>query len=521
MIIKSSSVQSKYSNLYSLSTNEVYFPIFQRGFSWKPIQTEKIIEDILNNIQDKSKQLYLLDFIWFEEDGKFKLADGQQRLMTFYIIIKCINELIEKESLPISKIQNYNIFYEEDSNQIKFSKFESGSVVAPFKKVYLHIFDFVKHNKHQIQDIIDVITSNVFVFLKKADNVDDAFEIFKQINTGGKPLSKDEIIKTIISQYSSKYSIPITSSLKDIRKLIISYHKYVNGDKSNNFDSIGIMSFLNKQIVNSKKNFSVFSNYLQIVSTINKLSIYHIASYINRGQIIDIIYILGIKGIDLNIQRDYMTRILLPLCLMSIIMTTKKVNPGGIVLSLYSTIIEMIKNDNSIDEIENFILTFVDENKQICKTTLTEFNEAIGDPELSQNIKKALLIIDIVKSNTSGSLNVDSINLEHIYPKSPVTTWATNGWPVNRDEQKQIINNIGNMILLNQEINKKIQNKFIDDKIVEYNRIIPKDRFLQTSMNTFNFNKFKIEKDLYIKNRQSQISDSVKNDFYFGKVLIQ
>jgi hypothetical protein len=202
-------------------------------------------------------------------------------------------------------------------------------------------------------------------------------------------------------------------------------------------------------------------------------------------------------------------------------MTTKKVNPGGIVLSLYSTIIEMIKNDNSIDEIENFILTFVDENKQICKTTLTEFNEAIGDPELSQNIKKALLIIDIVKSNTSGSLNVDSINLEHIYPKSPVTTWATNGWPVNRDEQKQIINNIGNMILLNQEINKKIQNKFIDDKIVEYNRIIPKDRFLQTSMNTFNFNKFKIEKDLYIKNRQSQISDSVKNDFYFGKVLIQ
>ncbi len=77
------------------------------------------------------------------------------------------------------------------------------------------------------------------------------------------------------------------------------------------------------------------------------------------------------------------------------------------------------------------------------------------------------------------------------------------------------------MILLNQEINKKIQNKYVDDKIVEYNRIIPKDRFLQTSINTFDFNKFKIEKDLYIKNRQSQISDSVKNDFYFGKVLIQ
>lgn len=521
MIINNNSVQSQYSNLYDLSKNEVQFPIFQRGFAWKPIQTEKIIEDILNIIQDNSKQIYLLDFIWFEEDGKIKLADGQQRLMTFYILIKCINEIIVKESLPISKILNYKIFYEENLNQIKFSKFESGTVIAPYKKVYLHMLEFIKNNKHQILEIINAITSKTFVFLKKADNVDDAFEIFKQINTGGKPLSKDEIIKTIISQYSSKYLIPINSSLKDIRKLIISYHKYTNGDKFSNFDSIGIMSFLNKQIVNSKNNFSVFSNYLQIVSNINKLSIYHIASYINRGQIIDIIYILGIKGIDLNIKNDYLKRILLPLCLMSIIMTTKKVNPGGIVLTLYSTIIEMIKNDDSIDKIENFILTFVDENKQICKTSLIEFNEAIGDPEVSQNLKKALLIMDIVKSNTSGSLNVASINLEHIYPKSPVTLWATNGWPVNRDDQKQIINNIGNMILLNQEINKKIQNKFIDDKIFEYDKTIPKDRFLQTTINTFDFNKFKIEKDLYIRKRQSQISDSVKNDFYFGNVLIQ
>lgn len=181
----------------------------------------------------------------------------------------------------------------------------------------------------------------------------------------------------------------------------------------------------------------------------------------------------------------------------------------------------MIKNDKSIDNIEQFVLNFVDENKQICKTTLSEFSEGIGTPELSQNIKKSILIMDIVRSNTSGSLNVESINVEHIYPKSSYVTWATNGWPVNRDEQKLIINNIGNMLLLNQQINKKIQNKYIENKIIEYKKVIPKDRFLQTPMNTIDFDRFKKEKDKYVSDRQKQIAKSVQSEFSFGRVLIQ
>jgi len=520
MIINQQSVESQYINLYDLSKKDLFFPIFQRGFSWKPIQTEKILEDLVNNISQLNKQIYLLDFIWFEEDGKFKVADGQQRIMTIFILIKCINDFIDSELVTLPKLDNFRISYDEEINQEKFIKFNNNIFVSPYKKVYLHLREFVRNNKHQLNKIVSIIKSNIYIFLKKAENVDDAFEIFKQINTGGKPLSKDEIIKTIITQYSSKYSIPITSSLKDVRKLIISYHKYINDEKQSNFDSIGIMSFLNRSIVNNISSFRVFSNYLDTVSSINKQAIYHISSYINRSQIIDIIYILGIKGVKIDKNREYLDKILMPLCLLSIILTIKKVNPGGIILTLYSNIIEMIKGNETIEKIEKFILTFIDDNKQICKISMLDFSEGLGSIELSQNIKKAILIMDIVRSNTSGSLDVESINVEHIYPQSPVLSWATNGWPVNREEQKKIINNIGNMFLLNQKINKKIQNKYIDEKLVEYKKIIKKDIFIQTPMNTIDFPLFKNNKELYIEKRQQQIAESVQNDFHFGKVLI-
>ena len=79
---------------------------------------------------------------------------------------------------------------------------------------------------------------------------------------------------------------------------------------------------------------------------------------------------------------------------------------------------------------------------------------------------------------------------------------------------------IGNYLLLNESINKKIKNKYIDEKIDEYNRIIPHDITLKTPMNTVDFNKFEIEKEKYIFARQKNIAEMIYNDFPLAKVII-
>ena len=123
--------------------------------------------------------------------------------------------------------------------------------------------------------------------------------------------------------------------------------------------------------------------------------------------------------------------------------------------------------------------------------------------------------------NVSGTLNVNTINLEHIYPQNPNYEWAKNGWPSHRDNQKKLIDNIGNYLLLSEIVNKSIQNQYITDKKVKYEYIISKDNILQTPMNTVDFNKFESNREKYIYERQNNMVELIKKNLPLGKVLIK
>ncbi|MBR2985156.1 MAG: DUF262 domain-containing protein [Clostridia bacterium] len=519
-MITKDSVEMEYVNVFSLQGKEIYLPIFQRGYSWSEKQVLSLLDDITSCMYEPTKQLYLLDFIWYDEFGKFKLADGQQRLMTLNLLCRCVNDVIVEKQLDVAQVSSFNIKYDADENQKKYEKFLGGNVVAPYKKVYLKLRNYVLESIENIEKIIHVIKNQIFVFLKKTDSVDSAFEIFKQINTGGKPLSKDEIIKTVLTQYSHRYGIKIKGKMKDIKKLISSYHKLITTDWSGNFDNLAIMTFLNSNIISSREDFEKFANYLNTVAKLNELPIYHIISYLNRGQLIDIIYILGIKGVDPETNRNWLEKVLLPLCLLSVVMTMQKTNPGGVIVRLYQEIIQCIKNNQDFNDAQRVLLNFVSDNKEICKISYDLFEEKLGSQELAQNIKKAILIMDIVISNASGTLNVNSVNLEHIYPQKPKIKWEMEGWPVSRAEQLSIIHNIGNQFLLNGVVNKTIKNDYIDKKVVEYKKIMHKDVFLRTKINTIDFERFEREQESYVTERQKLIANEVYEHFPFGKVLI-
>lgn len=525
MITNIKSIKHQYTLLYSLIDKEIYLPIFQRGFAWKPVQTEKILEDITNLLETTDKEIYLLDFIWFYENGLFKLADGQQRIVTINILIKCIHQVAQENNIHLTNsIKPFAIHYDDENNDGKYHKFYDNfeeKLVAPYKKVYLKLKEYIFSKKEYLDDIVLIIKNKIRIISKETETVDDAFEIFKQINTGGKPLTKDEIIKTIISQYSKKYNIPIVAELRDIKKMLISYNKLLNPASTSNFDNIAIMSFMNTNVVNTIQNFSKFANYLSAVQLVNKTAIYNVASYIERSQIIDILYILKMKGVDIQNNRHYIDDLLLPLCLLSVVQSIKRVNPGGIIKSFYSEIIEMVKEDKTIQEIVHKIVLFVSENKDISTITLTQFKDGLGGTVLSTNYKKALLVMDVIRSNTTSEIIMSNVNLEHIYPQKPCQKWEEENWPLSSVERSPIINSIGNFLLLNEEINKKIKNKYIDDKKVEYDRIIPCDAALaHTPTNIVDFDRFKNEQQNYVFERQMNIAKLIKANFRLGNVLI-
>ena len=156
MILKKSSVEIEYYNLYDLSAKTIYMPVFQRGYSWK----EKFVVDIKNELisltDSTADELYLMDFIWYSEDDKFKLADGQQRIVTINILIKAINDYIHENSLAITPITPFNIIYEDSDFNDRYIEFYTGTKLkGNFKKVYIDMQKLVTQLNSKLERLID------------------------------------------------------------------------------------------------------------------------------------------------------------------------------------------------------------------------------------------------------------------------------------------------------------------------------------------------------------------------------
>ena len=521
MLVNEGKLTQQYVTIYSLQNRKIGVPIFQRFYDWKEKQTDALLEDILATVSEPSKQIYLLDFIYFEEEGKLKLADGQQRVVTLNILIKAINDYIRNNNLPIETVEQFDITYDIPQHDLKYRNCFLNYPVAPFKKNYIYFTKWIEENKDNIEHIIKTIKENIYVFIKKTESIDDAFIIFQQINTGGKPLTKEEVIKSTISQFSDIYNIPINAPVKELKKMILSYYKYLYSSNANNFDTISVMSFLRKDVVATREKFQKFADTLNVINNLTNNPMTSVINYINRPQLFDILNIMGMENIDIFVRRNYLNYVMFPLCLLSISMTFKKSNPGGIIKTLYSGVIDKLKEHKSEMEIGAFISSFINDNPEICKIDYNEFERCLGSSDTRQSVKKAVLIIDVIMKNSSSTINLASINLEHIYPQKPDSQWATENWPTSSEEQKELIENIGNYILLNEEVNKRIKNKYIDYKIDEYRRIIPQDLSLGTEMNSVNFERFKNERKNYIIERQKHIAKLVYDNFKLAQVIIQ
>lgn len=183
-----------------------FIPSYQRGYRW----TTQQVEDLLNDVNEfepqelpdsKEKTWYCLQPLvvrkMVKEDSRLKsceektnwyeVIDGQQRLTTIYIILKEMNDdidfpAIQYQTRPQSGQFLANITDEENDSNIDFH-------------FMLSTRDEVAKSKVGTDFVGKLLNSCRVIWYETQD---DAYEVFKRLNSGKISLSNAELVKALL-----------------------------------------------------------------------------------------------------------------------------------------------------------------------------------------------------------------------------------------------------------------------------------------------------------------------------------
>ncbi len=214
-------------------------PNYQRGYKWEISNVEDLLNDInnINNIDKNEHCLHNLTII--ENENKWEIIDGQQRLTTIFLILKYLGK--EYYSLSYKIRQNTEDFFNNEINDIiknlKDNKY----------KKELELFNDIKNknNNYNKQDIYYICRA--------------LFTIYNWFNKNYKDKPIEEFIEKFESVYFYKHGIKtnikgetIFSNLNSGR-VPLTYIELIKADLIINISKLETKGNENEILINEKR----------------------------------------------------------------------------------------------------------------------------------------------------------------------------------------------------------------------------------------------------------------------------
>lgn len=214
-------------------------PNYQRGYKWEISNVEDLLNDInnINNIDKNEHCLHNLTII--ENENKWEIIDGQQRLTTIFLILKYLGK--EYYSLSYKIRQNTEDFFNNEINDIiknlKDNKY----------KKELELFNDMKNknNNYNKQDIYYICRA--------------LFTIYNWFNKNYKDKPIEEFIEKLESVYFYKHGIKtnikgetIFSNLNSGR-VPLTYIELIKADLIINISKLETKGNENEILINEKR----------------------------------------------------------------------------------------------------------------------------------------------------------------------------------------------------------------------------------------------------------------------------
>jgi uncharacterized protein with ParB-like and HNH nuclease domain len=164
-------------NLYKDSEMDIH-PEFQRFYRWTPLQKTKLIESMLLGIPLPPI------FVSQRKDGVWDVIDGLQRLSTIFQFIGILTDEENKEVEPL--ILEETKYLPSLKGKKWEDPYDPENSFNPAQRL------FIKRSKLDLK-----------IILKESDEK-SKYELFQRLNTGGSPLSEQELRNCILIMENRK-----------------------------------------------------------------------------------------------------------------------------------------------------------------------------------------------------------------------------------------------------------------------------------------------------------------------------
>ena len=244
-----------------LATRKAKFiiPVYQRDYSWKKSNCEKLWQDLLELPKNKRESHFFGSIV--EVNSRIGLTnenliiDGQQRLTTVSLLIIAIVNYLKNQKLKNSQVEEYEEFlinkWSEEDVKIRLKpnkqdkkhfeelfenrKIDKANIDSNIVSNYCFFYDKISQNEIDIDELFLSLNKLEIVLVSLEKPKDDPQLIFESLNSTGVDLTASDLIRNYIlmdlepkeqeKQYE-KYWLKIEELTSDISEFIRHYLQF-------------------------------------------------------------------------------------------------------------------------------------------------------------------------------------------------------------------------------------------------------------------------------------------------------
>ena len=361
---------------------------------------------------------------------------------------------------------------------------------ALYKYAYEEISHWIEDGNGDPNSIANVIKNHITVTVTEYRNEALAMKVFVLINTAGVPLTKDEIVASLIEFYQKEHNLTIPYDEADLEEAFVGYYYLKRPNDKITFGPSVISSFMEDEVGKSIGTFRDFRRYMLRIAKFKESSWYDILSKLDRGKAMKVAFAMAGSTAKTNddkdlydMESDEVNRLLSAMFTYAVIAATKKTNAGGTTSGFYVDMLSWIGKKDSPATILKRLETWIKESVDGSTISINELSKGLD--RLNNNIHKAILLFVYNQCNRNSRICYDNIHIEHSYPDKPSRSWQEDGWPTDPTIQNQWISCLGNKFLLSKKDNEDLGRESLASKAPVYAEFFAQNAALLNTPNYF------------------------------------